>query len=138
MYTLDITDSATPAERDVVEAGLNEYNLRFAPPHQYRRLCVFLRDARGAVAGGLTGGTFWGWLHIELLWLPEDARRQGLGTRVMAAAEDEARRRGCRHVFVDTISFQALPFYLKLGYTQWGQLDDFPAGHTRYFLQKAL
>jgi GNAT superfamily N-acetyltransferase len=138
MYSLDVTDSATADELKVIHEGLNDYNLGFAPPHGFRPLQVLLRDEGGAAAGGLTGGTFWGWLHIELLWLPETARRQDLGTRIMAAAEDEARRRGCHHVYVDTISFQALPFYLKLGYEEWGRLEDFPVGHTRHFLQKAL
>jgi len=69
----------------------------------------------------------------------EDAARgQGLGRRLIGLAEDEARRRGCRHAYLDTTSFQARPFYEKLGYRLWGQLEDFPQGHTRYFLQKAL
>jgi GNAT superfamily N-acetyltransferase len=138
MYTLSLTEAATPAELGVIRSGIVEYNLGFAPPNPFQPLYVLLRDAAGAVAGGLQGGTAWGWLHIELLWLPEPARRQGLGTRIMAEAEAEARRRGCHHVFVDTMSFQALPFYLKLGYAEWGRLDDFPVGHTRHFLQKAL
>ena len=49
-----------------------------------------------------------------------------------------AARRGCHRASLDTTSFQALPFYLKHGYAIWGQLDDFPIGHSRYFLKKAL
>ena len=54
----------------------------------------------------------------------------------MRAAEQEARDRGCSHAHCDTYDFQALPFYQKLGYQVFGQLEDYPAGHTRYFLQK--
>jgi GNAT superfamily N-acetyltransferase len=138
MYSLQVTDNASADELRVIHDGLNQYNHDFAPEHAFRPLHVLLRDEAGAPVGGLTGGTFWGWLHIELLWLPEAARRQDLGTRIMAAAEEEARRRGCHHAYVDTLSFQALPFYLKLGFVEWGRLKDFPVGHTRYFLRKAI
>ncbi len=75
---------------------------------------------------------------MNILWVQEDLCDQGYGRILLLAAEEEAVRRGCRHAHVDTMSFQALPFYLKHGYTIWGELPDMPAGHTRYFLKKAL
>jgi len=53
-------------------------------------------------------------------------------------AEEEARRRGCHSVHLDTLSFQALPFYQKHGYAVFGALENHPVGHTRYFLKKKL
>jgi hypothetical protein len=41
-------------------------------------------------------------------------------------------------VFLETLSFQALPFYEKLGYTVFSRLDDFPPGGARYALTKSL
>ena len=54
----------------------------------------------------------------------------------MQSAQHEAHLRGCRHAYLDTFDFQALGFYQKLGYELFGHLDDYPPGHTKYFLQK--
>jgi hypothetical protein len=56
----------------------------------------------------------------------------------MKMAEQEGLTRGCQSVFLDTHDFQALPFYQKLGYEIFGELEDFPPGHTRYYLKKRL
>jgi GNAT superfamily N-acetyltransferase len=56
----------------------------------------------------------------------------------MAAAEEEARRRGCHHALLDTFDFQARSLYERLGYEVFGTLDDFPRGHQRFFMRKAL
>ena len=125
-------------ELRTVNQGLDYYNDAYAPPFDFRKVSVLLRDGKGQVVGGLLGNTEWGWLHVGALWIRDDVRRQGYGSALLQAAEQEALNRGCHHVFLDTTSFQALPFYLKHRYTVWGELDDFPKGHKRYFVQKAL
>ena len=137
-YTLTLTDSPDPADVKRVDDGLTAFNIRYAPDDAYKPLAVFVREADNQVVGGLVGNTYWGWLYIANLWLGDNLRGEGIGTRLMTMAEDEARGRGCRHAHVDTLDFQALPFYQKLGYTVWGQLDDLPPGHVRYFLKKDL
>ena len=129
-----------PSESDlaVVRDGLHAFNTLAALDDGHQALTLFLRDEHGALLGGLLGDTYWGWLHVAILWLEENARRQGHGSRLLAAAEAEAIRRGCHHVHLDTMSFQALPFYEKRGYSVWGILDDLPIGHKRIFLSKAL
>jgi GNAT superfamily N-acetyltransferase len=122
----------------VVRAGLDAYNQRFVPLPGQQPLNLFVRGPDGAVLGGLLGGTYWAWLYIEIFWLSEDLRGRGLGSKLLAAAEAEALRRGCRHVHLDTIDFQALPFYQKHGYTLFGVLDDKPPGHQSYYLRKDL
>ena len=76
-------------------------------------------------------------LFIKWLWIDEAYRRNGNGRKLMAAAEEEGRRRGCTAVWLDTFEFQARPFYEKLGYSSFGTLD-YPAGFKRFFLQKTL
>jgi GNAT superfamily N-acetyltransferase len=97
-----------------------------------------VRDADGKILGGLLGETYWGWLHVNILWLGDTLRHQGYGTRLIQMAEQEALKRGCENAFLDTMDFQALDFYLKLGYSVWSQQDDIPKGHRRYFLKKSL
>ena len=137
-FTIDVRQTPDPEEIRMVGEGLYAYNNQHAPPGDFKRLGVFLRDAEGTLIGGLTGGTYWGWLYIEDLWLPEDVRGQGWGTRLLQAAEKAALERGCPHVHLDTLSFQALPFYQKQGYTIFGVLEGMPEGHCRYFLKKDL
>ncbi len=137
-YVLAIADNPDPDDVQVIGNGLTKYNLLHAPPDNYERLAVVLRSVDNRVVGGILGNTWWGWLRIDVLWIDQALRGQGWGTRVMQAAEAEAIRRGCHHAFLDTLSFQALPFYLELGYTVFGQLNDLPVGHSRYFLQKDL
>ena len=86
--------------------------------------------------GGLWGRTAGTWLFVELLFIPEEMRRNGLGRKMMATAEEEARARACRGVWLDTFSFQARGFYEKLGYSVFGAIENFPPGHARYFLKK--
>lgn len=135
--TLSIEDQPDPAERRAILDGLIAFNRQHAPDDNYRPLTIFLREDRRLV-GGLLGETYWGWLHIDILWIEDGYRGQGYGEQLLAAAEAEALRRGCARIHLDTLSFQALPFYERNGYTIFGALPDHPLRHTRYFLQKRL
>lgn len=114
------------------------YNAALIGPSDSRPLAVLVRDAAGAIVGGLTGETARGWLSIRLFFLPEHLRGGGLGSQVLAAAEAEAVARGCHHARLDTYGFQAPGFYAKQGYTVFGDLERYPDAHHRFFLQKAL
>ena len=137
-YRLTMEDSSTHDDIMALHRGLETFNRRVAGDVNYRPLNVFVRDDTGAVSGGLLGATYWSWFAIEILWLHEDLRGRRIGTRLVTMAEEEATRRGARHAQVDTVDFQALGFYQKLGYAVFGQLENCPEGHTRYYLAKDL
>jgi GNAT superfamily N-acetyltransferase len=99
-------------------------------------LVIPLHDDQAAVAGGFWGYTLFQWLHVQMLLVPEALRGRGIGSALMASAEAEARRRGCLGALVDAYSFQAAPFYQKIGYTVFGVLDDYPPGHDRLYFRK--
>jgi GNAT superfamily N-acetyltransferase len=105
-------------------------------PARPRLLVISIRDDGGAVVGGLWACTVFQWLHVQMLVVPEKLRSLGVGSNLMAAAEAVARERGCCGAYVDTFSFQAAPFYRKLGFTPFGVLNDFPPGHHRVFFRK--
>lgn len=134
---LELHDSINPADVQVLVAGLNAANAGRVPADDKRPLSIMWRE-NGRLLGGLTGHTQWGWLYIKLLWVEPQQRGSGLGQQLVLAAESEAQQRGCRAAFVNTYSFQAPAFYQKLGYTVWGQLDNYPAGHQRIYLSKQL
>ena len=137
-YSFGVDPNASPEDVKAVWDGLADYNRAAMGRGPYEELRIFLRDADGRIAEGLLGETYWGWLHINIFWLEEDARRQGLGSQLLAMAEDEGRSRNCKYAFLDTLSFQARPFYEKNGYELFATQEDYPVGHTRYFLKKTL
>ena len=133
-----VVENPAPEDRAAISAGLSAYNDGFSAGGYRGTLAVLVRDDAGAVIGGLWGRTSRGWLFVDLLGLPPEARSLGIGTRLMRMAEAEATRRGCVGVWLDTFSFQARPFYEKLGYTVFAQIAHYPDDHTRYFLSKRL
>jgi ribosomal protein S18 acetylase RimI-like enzyme len=137
-FRISREDDAPPEDRTAVVDGLVAFNNRQVGDENFQRLVLILRDEEGAVRGGLLGGTLWDWLYVSHLWVDDEARGCGLGRRLMLEAEEAARARGCRHVHLDTFSFQARPFYESLGYEVFGELRDYPPGHSRYFLVKHL
>lgn len=93
----------------------------------------------GAILGGLEGYTFASYFYIALLWVSENARTAGVGSALIRAAEDEARKRGCTMSLVDTLSFQAEPFYVKNGYKPYVRLTRAFGGRaSRIQLVKSL
>jgi GNAT superfamily N-acetyltransferase len=137
-YSITLTDSNDPAIRDAIVGPLVTYNLRQTGLDDFRPLAIVMSDASGQPIGGLWGRTVYGWLFVELLFVPESLRGNGVGTELLRRAEVEALARGCQHAWLDTFQFQARGFYERLGYTCFGELADYPPGFSRYFMRKAL
>ena len=78
------------------------------------------------------------WLHVRTLAVAMPVRGQGFGRELMKRAETYAVERGCTDAFLDTFSFQARPFYEKLGYRVFGTLENHPVGHQHFFMTKKL
>lgn len=100
------------------------------------------RSPQGDLVGGLTASTSYGWLLVKTLWVSENSRNTGLGRRLLASAETEARRHSCHHVWLETSSPTARAFYQRCGFQEFGRLengpDQTPPDHCRWFLKKAL
>jgi GNAT superfamily N-acetyltransferase len=129
---------ADPALEPLFHA-IEAFNLPAAGPSDFRPVnLVVRRPGEAAACGGLFGHVLYRWFFVRLLFLPADLRRGGLGTALLGQAEREAVARGCIGIHLDTFSFQARPFYEKLGYTVFGTIPDFPPGAARYFLMKRL
>jgi GNAT superfamily N-acetyltransferase len=134
-----ITIENDPPAEDVRRLwdGLHEYNFS-QTGLEGQLISVFLRNEQRQIIGGAHGWTAYGWLHIRALWLKKDHRHKGWGSRVLQATEAEAIKRGCRHAYLETFSFQALGFYQKNGYRVFGELDKVAGDHRWYFLRKDI
>ena len=135
----DITISSLP-EPDpdrVLSAGLNEYNDAIVGYGDRMPLHVLVKaPGSGEVLGGISGRTSLGLMFIDLVYLPDALRGADIGTRMLALAEEEARRRGCRAGVLYTISFQAPGFYQRMGWRIFGEVPCDPPGASRIFLTK--
>lgn len=125
-------------EIDFVRESLTEYNRKHVGDDGHTPLNIVQCDASGNVIGGILGGTYWGWMYIDILWVEENHRKKGIGSKLLKEAEKEAIRRGCHHVHLDTMSWQAPEFYKKHGYELIGILPDIPKGNQKYLLLKSL
>lgn len=135
---LVVTSEPTPEEVQYLEDRLYEFNATATGITGGAWLAYFVRDEDERIVAGICGATWGGSLEIRQFWVEASRRKQGLGTRLLKAAEHEARRRGCRQVLLMTFSFQAPAFYAKHGFEVVAVLDDDPPGHKNLLLRKRL
>lgn len=128
-------DAPSPETRRALGEAINAFRARTVPQDAHR-FALLLHDSDERLMGGLSGVLAWQWLFVEALWLDGAWRRRGIGKALLARAETHPVEAGCHSVWLDT--FQARDFYLKLEYREFGALEDYPAGQTRYFLRKRL
>ncbi|OBZ92682.1 acetyltransferase [Pararhizobium polonicum] len=135
-----ISENPAPEHRAAIVTALDEYNKANKGPIEDKAdFAILIRDPdTHKVVGGLYGVDGYGWAFVKYLVIPDRYRGQGLGSRLIAEAETIARARGYLGVWLDTFEFQARPFYEKLGYEVFGELEGGPNAIPRYFLKKRL
>jgi GNAT superfamily N-acetyltransferase len=123
-----------------LSAGLDEFNFRATgtTAADHTRLSVKVVDDAGEIVGGLAAWTWGGLLGIEMLWVREDSRKDGWGSRILLAAEEEARRRGCDRAVVSSFTFQAPAFHQRHGYRETGRTLGIPGGAEDVHMFKEL
>lgn len=134
-----VTDQVDERIHQVIGEGLNQFNDAIAGYGDRHALAVVLKNPdNGEPLGGALGRSSLGLLFLELFFLPASLRGDGLGTRILAAFEEEGRRRGCRSAVLYTISFQAPGFYERNGWRAFGEILCDPPGASRIFMCKDL
>ena len=133
-----IPENASQQDAATIVAVLEQHAaLHIGAIEEKPDFAILLRDPdTQAVVGGLYGMDGFGWAFVKYLAVPDEYRGQGLGSRLLAEAEAIARTRGYIGVWLDTFEFQARPFYEKLGYTVFGELEGAENAIPRYFLKK--
>ena len=145
---IQLTINLPPDDQEAVNCFLRNYNKaanpRFwaklaEPQYSSQPLQVVVRDGDNSVAGGVLAETVMLWLKIQIMAVREDRRHQGLGKMLLERVETEARRRGCKYAFVDTMDYQSPGFYQQRGYEVVGSIPDWDShGHTKLYLTKPL
>ena len=139
---IEVTCSPSKEALEILSKGIQSFNQKHISDEvvfeEDTKFAVLAKDENGIVQGGIRATAFWNYCIIELLWLSEDTRGLGVGTQLMEAAERFAKSKGFHYLRTETLSFQAKPFYEKLGFTVFGELPDYPTGHTTYCLVKKI
>lgn len=117
---------------------VRSYNRSKREAAESESLNLYIEDEHGRLLAGLVAETFGNWLEIEYLFVKEELRGQGIGSKLLQQAETEAKNRNCRFVFVNTYQFQAPDFYKRHGYKEVFRLQDYPYIGQRYYYQKDL
>ena len=138
MPTLELAEHPQPNDLRRLLDGVRAYNLARTGNQRPRAVAVFLRDEDGRIAGGVQGDMWGRSMHIAALWVDDRYRGQGFGSALMRAIEDYGSEHGHPLIYLETTSFQALPFYQGLGYELFGELPEISPGHKLYFLKKEL
>ncbi|WP_178984665.1 GNAT family N-acetyltransferase [Winogradskyella helgolandensis] len=129
------------ADIKIIVDGLNAYNLDkvAALSSIWTPLEYSLKNEDNTVIGGVLAGiNYWNGLEIKILWINEDFRNQGLGSKLLNYLENEAIKQGASIAMVDTFDFQAEEFYIKNDYEVIGEIKNFPKGHRRIYFSKVL
>lgn len=135
---LEIVNEIKTQDEQTIFKGLLEYNLARIEDKNPQDLGGYLRDEKGELIAGLTGQTHGNWLTIKYLWVSEKLRRKNIGSCILKKAEEIAKERGCKYVFLDTFSFQAPEFYKKYGYKEQFVLEEYPLKGKRYYFTKTI
>jgi ribosomal protein S18 acetylase RimI-like enzyme len=129
-------DTLPEASVQVVDAGLDRFNLSVASLTDVRPVGAFATRTDGRVVGGAVGRTWGRCCELQQLWVEPGCRSQGVGSRLLREFEDRARGRGCNVFYLTTLSFQAPEFYRRHGYSVLAEIRGYPDGIVKYLMQR--
>jgi N-acetylglutamate synthase-like GNAT family acetyltransferase len=127
----------TPDEVQYLEDRIYEFNSSATDIGDGETLAFFVHE-RDRIVAGICGNTWGGTCELRQLWVDGPQRHRGLGTKLLQAAEREARRRGCTQIVLMTFSFQAPAFYERRGFEVLTTIDDHPRGYRNLLMRKRL
>jgi GNAT superfamily N-acetyltransferase len=136
-----IVPNHTPSEEEsrLLLRGLSDHAKLARGQDLMSHFAFFIRDDETSkLMGGIQGVAFYGCLHTDLLWVDSSLRSEGWGTELMSEGEEFGRQHHCTFATVNTMDWEALPFYTKIGYEVEFVREGFRHGSKMYFLRKQL
>ena len=137
-YRFEYQDEPIPEDEQVLFDGLNNEVAQKKNVDPIKPIRIYIKDAQGMVLGGASGVSFYGSLYIDMLWLKENMRHQGLGKKLLMEAERIGRERNCTFATLNTMDWEALRFYQKLGYAIEFVREGYDKESKMYMLRKKL
>lgn len=137
-YHFEYKEESIPEDEQVLFDGITDEAMLKKKMDRITPFGIFIKDSHGVVFGGVSGFSCYGCLYVDMLWLKDELRKKGLGKQLMAEAEKIGRERHCTFSTVDTMDWEALPFYEKLGYSIEFVRKGFEKESKMYMLRKEL
>ncbi|MCJ8293487.1 MAG: GNAT family N-acetyltransferase [Colwellia sp.] len=135
---IEVIENPEQALIDFLDKKIADFNWANWEVSKRLPLAVQVKNENGEIVAGAAARTFGDWLLIDTLWVSEDLRGQDVGSKILTELELAGKKRGCIKCLLDTLDFQAMPFYQKYGYeTQWVQ-QGYPKTGCKYFMVKKL
>lgn len=137
-YKIILEENPYQEDVQILSDGIMEYAKQKKDHAPIEFFAFFIRDEKNKIYGGCNGDNLYGCLYIDQLWIEESLRGKGYGTKLMLAAEKLGREKGCTFAAVNTMDWEALGFYQKLGYHIEFERHGFKRNSIFYFLRKEL
>ncbi|KTD27189.1 MULTISPECIES: GNAT family N-acetyltransferase [Legionella] len=138
-YQLELVTNTKLLEQQdkIIRDGIVNFNLPFigSKPDRYS---IYAKDNESNLIGGAIVYAYANSVYVDVLWVKEECRGQGIGAELLRNVEAEAIKRKIPASTLDTFSFQAEDFYLKQGYKHLGIIKNYLKGHDRIYLRKQL
>jgi ribosomal protein S18 acetylase RimI-like enzyme len=137
-YRLEYHDTISQECEKILfhEISDDAFHAKGLPP--IRQFSVILKDEKQKIVGGATGVTIYGSLYVDMLWVEKSLRGHGWGAKIMQGAEKIGRERGVSFVTLNTMDWEALPFYQKLGYSIEFIREGYEKDSKMFMLRKNL
>jgi len=116
--------------------GFREYSLEKIGANEFLPREFFEAKINGKTIGYLIVRKFGGQLHIKTLLVNKENRSKGVGTKLIQKAFEFGKENGCTFAFVETMDFQALSFYQKLGFKIDFIRDGYSKNSSLYYLSR--
>lgn len=131
-------DEPNPEDLQILTNGLLAHHKASGHPRKTDHQTILLKNDLNKTVGIVLISFLWNGMKIESLWIEESLRGEGWGKILMESAEAEGIKRGCDFAYTDTFTWQAPNFYKKIGYEEYGKLENFPEGNSLTYLKKNL
>lgn len=135
-------DTALEKESDYIDDEIVKFNSKkvtFTQDNPFEKINYVAKSDQSKIVGGINSVLYcWKILYIDILWVNDSYRTQGIGSHLIKKVEEVAKQKGCHLIHLDTFDWQAKEFYLKHGYEIFGVLDDCPKGHKRFYMKKII
>jgi len=138
LYLATIDNELKPVDKKVLVDGMLKHHKSSGHERKTSKHNILIKNNKGKTLGGIMLSFLWNGMRIETIWIDKSIRGQQWGKKLIKAGESEGIKKGCTFAYTDTFSWQAPEFYKKLGYIEYGKLEDFPKGNCLTYVRKQL
>ncbi|MBT6539175.1 MAG: GNAT family N-acetyltransferase [Francisellaceae bacterium] len=132
----EVKNNPSPEEQKIIRDGIIGFNQSIINDKPNCINIVVKEDEN--IIGGAIIYQHRDALYVDVLWCSENYRKKGIGSKLIAMVDTEAKSKSISKLFVDTYAFQAQEFYKKHGFKVIGTVPEYLLGHDRIFMRKDL